>query len=392
MKANLIAFTNCCEGNKTFNLEEVLEFCAKMGGICYMKDDFYTLLNEPKENTKRRLNQVLNSGHHSVFDHFKLTFEFSNIPKIIAMILNNEKDYSTSEKSARYTKFEKLSGIEGTLYSKWLDKLTKIILEKYPILYKKEAKNPMLKITKLAQENARYFVSIFTPTTSMGYTVSLRQLNYLLYMMEDYINNCDNSEFNKKLVPCLKEFISLFDGYRVLNLIPKGKNRKLSLFGEKKYENVPDIFSYVYQTSFKASYACMAQNQRHRSEHSFIYNLSNFEFYIPEIIEDNEKLKEEWLNDAKSVASMYPQGRIVKIVQTGNLDTLLLKARERVCGQAQLEIMRHTVDTIDKFKKNSEYGYILEEETNNATAKCKYKNATCSSTCPFGSKQFERKI
>ena len=392
MKANLISFTNFNNGEENFNLSNALEFCAKMGGICYMKDDFGTLLNEPKEVTDRRLNQVLTSGHHSVFDHFKLTFEFSQIPKILAMILNNEKDYSTSEKSARYTKFENLPGKEGLLYSKWIEKLSPIILEKYPMLYKKNAKNPTLKITKLAQENARYFVSIFTPMTTMGYTVSLRQLNYILYMIEEYIATCESNSFNLKLVPYLKEFVSLFDEYRVKDLIPKGKNRKLSLFGDKRYENIPDIFSYVYQTSFKASYACMAQNQRHRSEHSYIYNLDKFEFYVPEIINDNEILREEWLNDAKSIADLYPQGRLIKIVQTGNLDTLLLKARERVCGQAQLEIMRHTVSIINKFKENSEYGYILEEETNNKIAKCKYNNAICSSPCIFGARQFERKI
>ncbi len=392
MKANLIAFTHTEGDSNTFDLQKALEFCAKMGGICYMKDSFKKLSDEPKESTQRRLKQVLTSGHHSVFDHFKLTFEFSEIPKILAMILNNEKDYSTSEKSARYTKFENLAGKEGLLYSKWIDILNPIILEKYPFLYKKDAKNPMLKINKLAQENARYFVSIFTPTTTMGYTVSLRQLNYIIYMMEDYIKTCEEYDFNKKLRPYLQEFISLFDDYIVEDLIPKGKNRKLSLFGDKKYKNAPEIFSYVYQTSFKASYACMAQNHRHRSEHSFIYNLDNFEFYVPEIIEDNEKLKNEWLNDALSVSDIYPQGRLVKILQTGNLDTLLLKARERVCGQAQLEIMRHTTNTIEKFINNSEFGYILEEETNNSNAKCKFKNSICSSPCPFGVKQFERKI
>ena len=73
----------------------------------------------------------------------------------------------------------------------------------------------------------------------------------------------------------------------------------------------------------------MAQNHRHRSEHSFIYLLDDFEFYTPEILEDNETLKEQWAKDMQSVADMYPQGTLIKIVQTGNLDTLVLKARER---------------------------------------------------------------
>lgn len=267
-----------------------------------------------------------------------------------------------------------------------------IIHEKHPELYDKYAKNPMLKIKKLAQENARYFISVFSKTTSMGYTVSLRQLNYLLYMMEKFIYDHDASSFNDRLAMDLREFVSYFNEYRVEDLVPTGKNRTLSLFGDEKYQNAPDVFSYVYQTSFKASFSCMAQNHRHRSEHSFIYLLDDFEFYTPKILEDNEELKEQWAKDMESVADMYPQGTLVKIVQTGNIDTLLLKARERVCGQAQLEIMKHTVEIMDKFKKISEFGYILADETNNATAKCKFKNSTCSKACVFGAKQFDRKI
>ena len=92
-----------------------------------MKDNFEKILNEPEISTEKRLNRVLKSGHHSVFDHVKLTFEFSNIPKIIAMILNNEKDYSTSEKSARYTELKDLSKRESTLYNKWINILMPII-------------------------------------------------------------------------------------------------------------------------------------------------------------------------------------------------------------------------------------------------------------------------
>lgn len=392
MNVKLIAFTKPENYEGDFNLNVALDFCAKMAGICYMKDDFQKVLNEPKDLTEKRLNRVLKSGHHSVFDHVKLTFEFSNIPKILAMILNNEKDYATSEKSARYTEFKDLSEREGKLYEKWLNILMPIIHQKYPQLYDRNAKNPMLKIKKLAQENARYFVSVFSRTTSMGYTVSLRQLNYLLYMMDKFIYNHDSSSFNDRLALELREFVSYFNEYRVDNLIPEGKNRKLSLFGDKKYINAPDVFSYIYQTSFKASFSCMAQNHRHRSEHSFIYLLDDFEFYTPEILEDNETLKEQWAKDMQSVADMYPQGTLIKIVQTGNLDTLVLKARERACGQAQLEIMRHTVEVINKFKEKSEFGYILADETNNATAKCKFKNSTCSNACAFGLKQFDRKI
>lgn len=115
-----------------FNLYNALIFSSKMAGICYMGDSFERIINEPIDSTFKRLNQVLGSGHHSVFDHFRFTFEIEEIPKIIAMIINNEKDYVTSEKSARFTKFTNLSKEENTLYEKWREILKPIIYEKYP--------------------------------------------------------------------------------------------------------------------------------------------------------------------------------------------------------------------------------------------------------------------
>lgn len=394
MKANLIAFTKVPNGSDTFNLQEALDFCAKMGGICYAEDGFEKLSTESSEVTAKRLNRVLTSGHHSVFDHFRLTFEFYHIPKIIAMILNNEKDYATSEKSARYTHFENLPGEQGKLYEKWCDKLVPIIEKAYPCLVNEKAKDPYLKIKKLAQENARYFVSIFEPVTTMGYTVSLRQLNYLLYMFEDYIKTAEDSNFNKLVVPYMKKFVSLFDEYRVDDLIPKGKNRRLSLFGDKAYDrdDIKEIYSYVYQTTYWSSFSCQAQNHRHRSEHSFIYVYDDFKFYVPEIIRDDEALVNEWLEDAEKVKDIFPQGKLVKVFQTGNIDTLILKCRERACSCAQLEVMQHSTETLKKISENSEYAEKILEETNGQTARCKFKGYKCTSPCVFGAKQAERKI
>ena len=402
MEVNLIACTNVLDNDKVhFNKNDALNFGAKMAGVCYLSKPFNELMNEPIDKTQKRMKQTLLSGHHSVYDHYKLTFEFSNIPKILAMILNNEKDYSTSEKSARYTKYKDLSEPSKTLYFKWKSKLRYIIFQKYPFLYDntKEDDKAYLKIDKLAQENARYFVSVFEPTTTMAYSVSLRQLNYIIYMMNLYIknhqdekdiNNSSSQKFNKLLISYLKEFVSLLNDYVVKDLIPKGKNRSLSLFGDTRYNNIKDVFSYVYQTSFKASFACEAQNQRHRSETTFIYIPEDFEFYIPEILEGIDIT--EWLNDAKSMQNLFPQGQLIKIVQCGNLDTLMLKARERICGQAQLEIMRHQYDIIQKFIINSEYGQILKDYTNNSSARCLFKHTYCNAPCVWGKDQYQRKI
>ena len=385
-------FPNLSEDN--FNLYNSLIFSSKMAGICYMGDSFEKIINEPIETTFRRLDQVIASGHHSVFDHFHFTFEIEEMPKIIAMIINNEKDYVTSEKSARYTKFNNLSKEETTLYEKWCDLLKPVIRENYPELYLEGEKNPWIKINKLAQENARYFISIFTPVTTLGYTISLRQLNYLVYMINNFINEFDLStadEYDVLLNHALKEFVALFDDYIVSGLIPKGKNRKLSLFGAPEYKNLPDVFSYSYQTSFDCTYSCLAQNQRHRSESCFMYRKDKFEFYVPEIIRDT-KLEKEWLIDAENIKELYPQGTLIKTVQCGTIDTFILKLRERACGCAQLEIMRHELEIMDKFIFESPYDHIIEEATNGKNAKCQFKDGFCGGKCMLGAHQFNRMI
>ena len=84
--------------------EEAVDFSGKSAGICYLPDSLETLFSEPEEKTQRRAKGNIESGHHSVFGHPTYNLSLEGIPKILAMILNNEKMYNTSEKSARYTK------------------------------------------------------------------------------------------------------------------------------------------------------------------------------------------------------------------------------------------------------------------------------------------------
>ena len=60
------------------------------------RDSFEKIINEPIETTFRRLDQVIASGHHSVFDHFHFTFEIEEIPKIIAISLNWKSIFNAS--------------------------------------------------------------------------------------------------------------------------------------------------------------------------------------------------------------------------------------------------------------------------------------------------------
>ena len=95
------------------------------------------------------------------------------------MVINNEHEYTTSEKSARYTPIIRkdnsiITEREEQLYNKWLNIFKIKIKAKYGNIYND------FKIKTLAQENARYLISVFTPATIMEYTTNFGQLNYII--------------------------------------------------------------------------------------------------------------------------------------------------------------------------------------------------------------------
>ena len=194
----------------TLPKEEAVDFSGKSAGICYLPDTIDTLFSEPQEKTLRRANGNIVSGHHSVFGHPTYNLVLEGIPKILAMILNNEKMYNTSEKSARYTHMEP-SEEEKELYEKWIEIYKEQIKEKYPDFDDK-------RVLKLAQENARYLISVFTPATIMEYTVNLGQLNYIINWSKDFINNDLKDNFSLKLKEVLKEFIKALPDLEVEGL------------------------------------------------------------------------------------------------------------------------------------------------------------------------------
>ena len=124
----------------TFDTDEAIKLSGKIAGVCYDKEGFAHLENEPEEKTMRRVNMTLNNGHHSVYDHVLINFNMQNVPKILAMVLNNEHQYTTSEKSARYTPVIRQEGSiitenEERLYNKWLDIFKIKIKSQYGNIY-----------------------------------------------------------------------------------------------------------------------------------------------------------------------------------------------------------------------------------------------------------------
>lgn len=363
--------------------EEALNFSGKSAGICYLPDTLETLFSEPEEKTIRRYKMNLDSGHHSVFGHATYNLSLEGIPKIIAMILNNEKIYNTSEKSARYTIMEP-SEKEKALYEKWIRIYKNVISKEYPKIEEK-------RVQKLAQENARYLISVFTPATVMEYTVSFQQLNFIISWFEDYIEKEPENSFSKQLKKAMREFLKALPDLKVEKLNPRLKGKPLSIFASRERK---EEFGENYCTTYLASFAELAQAQRHRTLYYEVSFLDKAKYYVPPIIRETE-LEEEWIKDISSLEEYYPQGMLLKINERGTVENFVLKCTERLCGAAQLEIMEQTKETMNKYieaTKNDEviHNYLLPYSKG---ARCTFPGFKCTMPCVFGGKgAMNRKI
>lgn len=357
--------------------EEAIDFSGKSAGICYLPDTIDTLFQENEEKTKKRANMNIKSGHHSVFGHPTYNLCLEGIPKILAMILNNEKIYNTSEKSARYTHMEP-SPEEALLYEKWIQNFSNEIEKKYPTLEKK-------RVQKLAQENARYLISVFTPATIMEYTVNFGQLNYIMNWAKDFIQNANEDAFSLKLKTVLRDFLEVMPDLEVEGLDSRIKGRSFSLFAKRSQR--AEEFGENYSTTYFASFAMLAQAQRHRTLSYEMIIPEKTSFYVPPIIQGTA-LEKEWLQDISSLKDSFPQGMLVQINERGTIENFILKCTERLCGCAQLEIMEQTNKTMQQYlaavEKTPElYSYLL---TYSKGARCTFPGWKCESPCIFGGK------
>lgn len=325
-----------------------------MGSTCYMKEDFKALQDKRITSILAISNVVLNNGHHSTFGHSHLTLEISGLPKALAMILNNEKEYTTSEKSARYTIMDQISPKELELYTKWKAIFEKAINDRYgkcqPFFDEKG-----IKTGKLAQENARYMISVFTPT-NMVYTTSFRQLNYLAHWLEKEIANPDSNKFYLGIKKDMKEFVDFVKSNGLyLEKLEDHKDRSLSLFGPGALEE--NLSSESYTLVYNTSLACLAQAQRHRTidyrVDDYLFRNGQDKFFIPPILNtfDDLQIVNEWIRDITSVAETIPQGKLVRVIENGKAKDFILKAKERECSEAQWEIMNLTRNYSQKFKE-----------------------------------------
>ncbi len=383
--------------NGQFDQYEALKSVGVKAAVCFKE----AIDNKPvspqdirdSESDEILINRGINtiiSDHTTPSEHQVISLEITGIPKILCMILNNEHQYTADERSLRYTEVEPndyITELEVKLYNKWLkifeDLITKQMWDFY-IKYNKNEKIAKKAIHKMAQENARYMVSVFMPTT-ITYTVPWIQLNKIISYMQNIINNPQN-ELEELLISHLKEFINLCleknlvitknSLYEVANTNDKVKetlykkhpeiqeyqennsfiykNNKsvdLSLFAYRnQFTGINDNNEYGHNISYNnyESFACLAQEHRHRTIDCEMLVPDTFSCYIPLILDCDNNLKNQWFRDMYTVSKIYPQGQLIKVNRSMSIKNMLkFVAQERACDMAQLEIERvYTHDII----------------------------------------------
>jgi len=413
------------ENKKKFDKKEGLICTGVKAAVCFRDGEVTPEEIRATESDEKLIERGLNtilSDHTSPSEQVNVMLEIVGIPKILCMILNNEHLYEADERSLRYTEVkpsEYISETETDLYNKWLNIFIKILTaEHYDFFYRfnqgatpeKTEKKTKDAIKKIAQENARYMVSVFVPTT-LTYTVPLAQINKICMYMNRIIDNPLN-EFEELLIPYLKEFIQ---GLRDLDVLvtehdahvlcPKlkvpdtdkllYKNNKdidLSLFAERnKFSgiNLPNEYGVDFSYNMEISMASLAQFHRHRTIYYEMAtpNIKQTGFYLPLLLEGKEALIKEWLEDMLTVNKYYPTGKLLKVNANGPLKNLVnYVGKERACDRAFLE----TEDMFTNQMLPDIYAGLLKEgkiELAEALApyvgklRCMYPDYNCPAKC-----------
>ncbi len=373
--------------------QEMVLLSGKYAGTCYAADGYETIKAQPVQKAVRRAAGTAANGHHSVFQHSMVTMEIQ-CPKIIAMLLNSIGVSNTSEKSARYTRMQPETERENELYEKWHVILEEEIRKTYGTRFSEGERS------KLAYENARYLISVFCPT-SMVYSLPFRNIFYVRDWAEKMRQNLltMSGGFNERLAEELQGLAeSLASVVNHSSIIRDNKNEYFRFMpvqatGQPDDDNM-EYFGDVYTAKFFASFAQVAQEQRHRTLRVKI-NFSGSEpgeygYYIPEILQQ-EDLRQQWLEDISSVGEQYPQGMLVSVTEQGLFEDFVMKCKERMCGRAQLEIMRITEQLVERFARERRnlsganqrrLDSILED--GKPCARCGYTDFTCVEGCAWG--------
>ncbi len=307
------------------------------------------------------------NDHGTPSEHYEVSVEFTGIPKLMCMILNNEHQYTSDERSLRYTKVkpsEYISDLEVDLYDKWYRIFTEVLWGKYSDFFLNSAKgdevNARKAAGKIAQENARGFVSVLTPT-SIAYTAPWYQWQKL-YRMLEYMVAHPTCELEKLAVPYAKELMQGLVDCRVvvstkdaIQLYPplleqvkdnreilyrNNKHIKLSLFAvDNPFSGIdkPNKFETAINYNTRLSFASAAHLFRHRTSDGEIREPEEFSFVTPEFIKGTP-YEVEYAQDMVRVRLLYPVGQMMDVNIVSSIRKIIhFMGKERACERAQWE-------------------------------------------------------
>ncbi len=358
------------------------------------------------------------SDHGTPNEHDYVSVEITGIPKLLCMILNDEHQYTTCERSLRYTKVlpsDYISDLEVEKYNKWYKIFNQIFLTQYKDWFLKVNQNSLENakkdMRKKAQENARNFVSILTPT-SIAYSTPFYQWQKIAIFLNDMIKD-PKTPLEKLAAPYAKELIDhliylniVVKKEEAIKLYPPLKNEitdnrewlyrnnkgiKLSLFASNNQFsgiNKPNEFSTVINYNSEMSFSALAQAQRHRTSDVEMQLLEEYRFVIPPVIK-NTPYEIEYIKDMMEVEKIYPQGQNVLVNISSSLKNIInFIGQERACELAQQEIENWYVnqflpDIVEGLKEKEayqeEYKILTKQYINRC--RCAYPNYHCPRPC-----------
>lgn len=387
------------------NLNDLNVLAGKYGGTCYAADGYETIKHQPESKAIKRALSNAERGHHSVFQHSIITFEII-FSKMMCILFNSIGVSNASEKSARYTYMKPEEGYVDQLYQKWCSRFQDLIID-----YKGEGFFTPSELEKMALDQARYLLSVFTPT-SIVYSIPYRNLCYLiewLQKMADNLASLPQTQFHVRL---RNEILSTVEAFQAVfgteMVISDNKSEFLRVLpfqaAGKELHIAQEWFGDVYQVERTVSFASFAHIIRHRTLTSwanFNGKPGEYGFYIPPILTrpGSEDLKKEWEEDIWSIADVCPQGTMVSFVQQGTFDKFILMCKERLCGRALLETQNVCKDILKGFCHDDLSPFNQEVLDDHLSPyglpcpRCMFKDFTCTDGCKFGAKgAFKRLI
>ena len=361
---------------RDFVRNEEIKISGKSAGMCYCEDNFDKILAND-DAAKNRFKRVVGTHHHSIAEHAHIEVVITGMSKILAMILNNLTVYCTSEKSGRYTTMTGNCDLEKQAYNAWYTNIKNVLMESDMVLAKGEDIEKVA--DKLAKENARYVLDIFSPIVSMCYTCSLAQWTYITQWMRAEVptlrKRADRAlstdmGLSNYCIELAREFETLSDLIDASGLyIPELENKKgrrIDTFLENYHDVfrtadnlegrvrpfvVPsvEVLEDIVIVRSHASFAALAQLQRHRTSKFTMSVLDHYgqvnersperkprSFFTPRVVNARD-----WIDDLNMLLMepevTLPTATVIPFKMVTTFEDFKSIMMERCCGRAQFE-------------------------------------------------------